>query len=98
MLLQCPYFTYSEKQRAARHRKYYPIDLGWRDAVITKGGADRGKSLEAVVLHHLRQHCRQVYHWRQGGEVDFVTLEGGEIAPYQVSWEGNKNRHREALE
>lgn len=50
------------------------------------------------MLHHLRQHCRQVYHWRQGGEVDFVTLEGGEIAPYQVSWEGNKNRHREALE
>ncbi len=63
ILLQCPCFTYSEKQRAARHRKDYPIDLGWRDAVIAKGGADRG-----------------------------------EIAPYQVSWEGIKDRHRKALE
>ena len=97
VVLQCPYFTFSEKQRASRNRKYYPIDLGLRNAVITKGGKDLGKSLETVVFHHLKRKFGNVFYWRGDKEVDFVVLEGTEIFPIQVSWEGKKDRHEKAL-
>ncbi|HBF13532.1 MAG TPA: hypothetical protein DDW49_09175 [Deltaproteobacteria bacterium] len=97
ILLSCPYFTFSERQRAVRNKKYYPIDLGLRKAVITQTGADKGKELETVVFHHLRKKYGQVFYWRQKGEVDFVVHEGQVIQPYQVSWDGMKERHEKAL-
>lgn len=97
LLLPCRYFTFSERQRSARNRKYYPVDLGLRNSVITKTGADRGKGLETAVFLHLRKKHRQVFYWRQQGEVDFVTMDESGITPYQVSWEGPKPRHEIAL-
>ena len=97
IILQCPYFTFSEKQRASRNRKYYPIDLGMRNAVITKGGKDLGKSLETVVFHYLKKKFGNVYYWRGKHEVDFIVMQGTEILPIQVSWEGSKERHEKAL-
>jgi hypothetical protein len=97
ILLRCPYFTFSERQRTARNRKYYPVDLGLRNAVVTKTGLDQGKSLETVVFLHLRKRFREVCYWRQKGEVDFVVRDESGITPIQVSWEGLKPRHHEAL-
>lgn len=97
LILPCPYFTFSERQRVARNRKYYPIDLGLRRAVITRTGLDQGKALETLVYLKLREKYRSVYYWRQKGEVDFVTMGEDGIVPYQVSWEGAKPRHDEAL-
>lgn len=98
ILLPCPYFTFSERQRAARNKKYYPIDLGMRKAVITRGGGDFGKELETVVFHHLRKKYGQVFYWRQKGEIDFVVQEGRAILPFQVSWGKAHERHRQAAE
>ena len=50
-----------------------------------------------VVFHHLRKKYGQVFYWRQKGEVDFVVHEGQVIQPYQVSWDGMKERHEKAL-
>jgi hypothetical protein len=98
LLLPCPYFTFSEKQSAARNKKYYPIDLGLRKAIITRAGKDRGKELETVVFHFLRKKYRQVYYWREKGEIDFVVLKDNQIAPYQVSWNAPQHRHFQACE
>lgn len=98
ILLRCPYFTFSERQRTARNRKYYPIDLGLRNAIVTRTGLDRGKSLETAVFHHLRKKEQQVYYWRKKGEVDLVVMNREGITPYQVSWDGPKERHETALE
>ncbi|MBI4238249.1 MAG: ATP-binding protein [Deltaproteobacteria bacterium] len=98
ILVPCPYFTFSERQRAVRNKKYYPIDLGLRQAVITRTGADRGKALETVVFQHLRRRYGQVYYWRQRGEVDFIVQDGSSISPYQVSWDGALPRHVAAAE
>lgn len=98
MILSCPYFTYSERQRSVRNKKYYPIDLGLRKAIITKSGADVGKDLETVVFHHLRKKYGQVFYWRQTGEVDFVVQDGRDIIPVQVSWDGPKDRHQNAID
>ncbi len=97
ILLRCPFFTFSERQRTARNRKYYPIDLGLRNAVVTRTGLDKGKRLEAAVFLHLRTKHRQVCYWRKNGEVDFITADRSGITPYQVSWDGPKRRHEEAL-
>jgi len=97
ILMRCPYFTFSERQRTARNRKYYPIDLGLRNAVVTKTGLDLGKSLETVVFLHLRKKSQEVCYWRKKGEVDFVLKDEHGITPIQVSWDGLKQRHHDAL-
>lgn len=97
LILPCPFFTFSERQRTGRHRKYYPIDLGLRNAVVTKTGQDRGKALETVVFHHLRKKSREVFYWRQQGEIDFVTMDEQGITPYQVTWDENKVRHEKSI-
>lgn len=98
LLLECPYFTFSERQKTARNRKYYPVDLGLRNAVATKTGSDQGKKLETVVFHHLRAKYKNVFFWRGKGEVDFVVSTQDGVTPYQVSWEGVKERHEKALD
>ncbi|MBI4124771.1 MAG: ATP-binding protein [Deltaproteobacteria bacterium] len=98
LILPCPYFTFSERQRTARNRKFYPVDLGLRNAIATRTGFDKGKKLETAVFHHLRKNQREVFYWRQKGEVDLVVHDSGEIVPYQVSWEEMQERHKRALE
>jgi predicted AAA+ superfamily ATPase len=96
ILLPCAYFTFSERQRTARHRKLYPIDVALRDAVVTKTGLDLGKRLEAAVFLHLRRTHREVCFWRGKGEIDFVVQDHDGITPVQVSWDGPKERHDRA--
>ncbi|MBL7661203.1 ATP-binding protein [bacterium] len=93
IILQCPYFSFSEKKRISRNRKYYAIDLGLRRSVVSKTGLDLGKSLGAVVFHTLRKRYKNVYYWREKGEVDFVVYNEGLITPYQVSWNKPEARH-----
>ncbi|NQW45680.1 MAG: ATP-binding protein [Deltaproteobacteria bacterium] len=97
IIQSCPYFTFSEKQRLARHKKYYPIDLGLRAAVITRTGLDLGKKLEAAVFLCLRKKYREVYYWREKNEVDFVVPTPEGIIPYQVTWDKTKERHEKGF-
>lgn len=98
LLFSCPYFAFSERKRAGRNRKYYPIDTGLRRVVVTRGGGDQGKSLECAVHLALRQRFGQVFYWRERGEVDFVVHSEGRIVPVQVSWKEPAERHLRALE
>lgn len=93
LIISCPYFTFSERKRLVRNKKYYPIDLGLRKSVITRTSPDKGKNLEAFVFLHLKRKYKDVYYWREKGEIDFIVYEGNQIIPIQVSWEGKKERH-----
>ena len=97
LVLGCPYFTYSERKRAVRPVKYYPIDTGLHRTVCVPAGGNRGTYLETAVFLHLRRKHRQVFYWRGKGEVDFVVEDRGKLTPIQVSWDGPKARHQEAL-
>lgn len=94
----CPYFDWSERKRAARNAKYYPIDTALRRIAITRAGADRGKMLECATYLWLRQQSGAIYYWRGRGEVDFVVEKEGDLTPVQVSWEGPAERHHRALD
>ncbi len=93
----CPYFAWSERKRSVRNKKYYPIDTGLRRIAVTRAGDDRGKMLECATFILLRKRYRDVYYWRDRGEVDFVVTKNGDPVPIQVSWDGPTERHHKAL-
>lgn len=98
LAVSCPFFTFSERKSQVRPRKYYPIDLGLRNAIVSTPGRDQGKKLECAVLHHLRRNFRTVYYWRGRGEVDFVVQTPQGLLPIQVSHADTKTRHLAAVE
>ena len=98
LVFSVPYFAFSDRKRAARNKKYYPIDTGLRRMVVTRTGADRGKLLECAVHLELRRRGLQPAYWRGQGEVDFVVTTDRGIIPIQVSWEPPTDRHHRALE
>ncbi|MBK7876486.1 MAG: ATP-binding protein [Planctomycetes bacterium] len=93
-----PFYAHSERKRAVRNRKYYPVDPGLRRVVVTKTGEDRGKSLECATFLLLRRRFGAVSYWRDKGEVDFVVMKDGEPVPVQVSWDAPTERHRKAVD
>lgn len=94
----CPFFAWSERKRASRNRKFYPVDTGLRRVSVTTTGADRGKQLECAVFLLLRRRYREVCYWRNRGEVDFVVEHGGKATPVQVAWGGPAERHLRAID
>ena len=98
LLFSCPYFAFSEKKRIQRNVKYYAVDTGLRNSVITRTGQDLGKNFENLVYLSLRKEHREVYYWRGKGEVDFVINNEDGITPIQVSFQQIEDRHERALE
>ena len=98
LVLSCPFFSFSERQRAARPSKYYPIDLGLRKSVVTRTGFDLGKKFETAVFLSLRKDFREVFYWRGRGEVDFVVETSNGWLPIQVTTETPQKRHAAALD
>lgn len=98
LLFACPFFAWSERKRAHRNVKYYPVDPGLRRVVVTPGGHDHGKALECATHAALRRRFGEVYYWRGQGEVDFVVLRDRTPVPVQVTWDTPQVRHHRALE
>ena len=98
ILFPCPWFAYSERKRAQRNRKYYPVDTGLRRVSVTRTGRDLGKALECTVFIELKKRCRDVFYWRAAGEVDFVVQRGNELTPVQVTLDGATERHLRSLD
>jgi len=98
LLFSVPFFAFSERKRAARNRKYYPVDTGMRRMVVTRTGADRGKLLECAVYLALRRQGVEIAYWREKREIDFVVTTRRGIVPISVSWEQPAERHHRALE
>lgn len=98
LLYECPYFTFSERQRVRRNNKYYAIDTRLRRVVATTTGADLGKDFEQIVFYALFKKYNEVYYWKGKREVDFVVPTRTGILPVQVTLEETKERHEKALE
>ena len=98
LLFACPWFAYSQRKRAQRNRKYYPVDTALRRVAATRTGRDLGKALECATFVELRKRFHDVYYWRGAGEVDFVLLTDGGPTSIQVTLEGATERHLRALD
>lgn len=98
LLFPCPWFAYSERKRARRNRKYYPVDTALRRVAVTRTARDAGKALECAAFVELRKLQGDLFYWRGAGEVDFVMLTGSGPAPIQVTLDGPGERHLRALD
>jgi len=65
-------FSYSLKEQKTKASKIYCIDNGLRNAVSFKFSKDEGKLAENLVFLHLKILKKNVYYWKNKGEIDFV--------------------------
>lgn len=98
LLFACPYFTFSSRKSRVRNAKYYPVDTGLRNAVISSFSPDLGKSLECAAFLALKKKFGDVFYWRGRREVDFVITLQGRPLPIQVTWDATQERHSAALD
>jgi uncharacterized protein len=72
LLFTVPIFSYSLKVQEQNTRKLYTIDNGLRNAVSFKFSEDEGRLAENLVFIELKRKQKEIYYWREKGEVDFV--------------------------
>ncbi|AKB16963.1 MULTISPECIES: ATP-binding protein [unclassified Methanosarcina] len=68
-----PLFSYSLKAQAINPKKVYCLDNGLRNAVSFTFSKDEGRLAENLVFLELMRREKEVYYWKNGGEVDFVV-------------------------
>lgn len=66
------WFSYSLKEQKTRPSKVYCIDNGLRNAVSFKFSEDKGRLAENMAFIELKRRGKDVYYWKNAGEVDFV--------------------------
>lgn len=93
-------YDHSLKKQMISNKKFYLTDHGFVPPISTRLTKDRGKKLENVVLTYLRSKGEVMY-FEDGGECDFITLNGNEItSAVQSTWileEDNRKREIDGL-
>jgi predicted AAA+ superfamily ATPase len=102
-------YNRSRRERSRSLPKVYPIDPGLSLQAGGRPFQDLGRRMECVAALELMRRCldeplSEVLYWRDpfGKEVDFVVLQGGEVAQlvqccYDVSELGTRERELGAL-
>jgi len=72
MFFTVDHFSYSFKRQKTLASKIYCIDNGLRNSVSFKFSKDEGKLAENLVLVELKRQGKDVYYWKNRGEVDFI--------------------------
>jgi len=72
LLFTIPIFSYSLKVQEQNPRKIYVIDNGLRNSVSFKFSKDLGKLAENLTFIELKRQQKEIYYWKNNGEIDFV--------------------------
>lgn len=80
------HFSYSLKEQKTRASKIYCIDNGLRNSVSFKFSKDEGKLVENIVFVELKRREKEVYYWKDKGEVDFVIKDKNVLIGINVSY------------
>ena len=75
LFFSADYFSYSFKEQKTLPSKVYCIDNGLRNAVSFKFSEDTGKLAENIAYIELKRRGKDVYYWKNKGEVDFIIKE-----------------------
>lgn len=76
LFLSIDFFSYKLKRQYRQNKKIYAIDTGMRNAVCFRFSEDLGRIYENAVLLELKRRNKEVYYWKDKGEVDFLLKEG----------------------
>jgi predicted AAA+ superfamily ATPase len=87
MLYEANRYNIKGRQYLTTHSKYYAVDVALRNTLVRGKESDAGRLLENIVyLELLRRGYRvSVGTFHDGGEVDFVAENAGNMAYYQVA-------------
>jgi predicted AAA+ superfamily ATPase len=87
MLYEAARYNIKGRQYLTTHSKYYAVDVALRNTLVRGKESDAGRLLENIVyLELLRRGYRvSVGTFHDGGEVDFVAENAGNMAYYQVA-------------
>lgn len=66
------HFSYSLKEQKTLPSKVYCVDHGLRNSVAFTFSKDEGKLVENLLFIELRRRGKEIYYWRDKGEIDFV--------------------------
>ena len=93
-------FSYSEKEQLLNQRKIYCNDTGLRNSVAFVFSKDMGRLAENIVFNELKNQKFEIFYWKNGQEVDFITKKGKKISDaIQVCWNMSdpKTKEREIM-
>lgn len=86
MLYEAMRFNIKGKQFLTTLSKYYAVDIGLRNMLVKGKERDVRHILENIVFLELKRRGYAVYVGQlDDGEVDFVVIDGDQIAYYQVA-------------
>lgn len=86
MLYEAMRFNIKGKQFLTTLSKYYAVDIGIRNMLVKGKERDVRHILENIVFLELKRRGYAVYVGQlDDGEVDFVVIDGDQIAYYQVA-------------
>lgn len=86
-------FSYSLKMQTRNNRKIYCIDNGLRNAVSFKFSRDEGRLAENLILVELKRQEKDVYYWKNKGEVDFIVKNNDQsLTAVNVSYTNDINK------
>lgn len=73
LIYSIDFFSYSLKDSSFMPKKCYSSDQGLRNFVSFKFSKDLGKIVENIVFIELIRRNKNVFYWKNKGEVDFVV-------------------------
>lgn len=91
LLMECYPFYLKGKEALKGTKKYYPVDVGLRNALRTTNEFDDTFALECIVYNELRYRGYDVRYGKlRNGELDFVVSRGLKKCMIQVSYKIEK--------
>ena len=87
MFYEATRYNIKGKQILTQQNKYYTADIGLRNILVRNSESDIGHILENIVYLELIRRGYEVYVGQldDNSEIDFVTIDGENVAYYQVS-------------
>ena len=86
LLYEATRYNIKGKQFLTTQRKYYAVDLGFRNVLVRGKDSDEGHILENIIYLELKRRGYDVYVGEiDNGEVDFVAISDGKPIYFQVA-------------
>ncbi len=81
-----PMFSDSEKTRRVNPRRVYCLDNGMRNAVSFNLVQDEERLAKNAVYGALKRTGREIFYWKDAGDVDFIARRDGKLEAINVSY------------
>lgn len=79
LISRVPFFSFSVKRQIYNPSKTYVVDSGLANVVGFKFSENRGALLENAVFQKLATELQDIFYWKNGTEIDFLTFKENKV-------------------